>query len=432
MHVNDASRAVGVASSLLSPEKREAYAADVRAEYAKISDAHFRAQADKKRLKLDVARKNRVPVDFAANKPVKPTFLGTRSFDEYDLAELVPYIDWTPFFQTWELAGRFPAILDDAKVGEVARSLYDDARKMLDLIVKEKWFRARATVGFWPANAQGDDIVLYADESRTKSIATLHTLRQQLEKREGRFNAALADFIAPAGVPDYIGGFVVTAGIGEDAVADRFKMANDDYSSILCKALADRLAEAFAERMHARVRREFWAYAPDEALSTDDLILEKYQGIRPAPGYPAQPDHTEKATLFELLDAEATAGVKLTESFAMWPGSSRLRALFREPRELLFRRRQDRARPGRGLRRAQGHDGRRDRALARAGAELHPVARDRRQGFCGDTRERRDVEGPRLASAGLQLRGASGLAEEARGGGVGAPGLERRKQPHAQ
>lgn len=336
VHVNDASRAVGVASSLLSPEKREAYAAEVRAEYAKISDAHLRAQADKKRLKLADARKNRVPVDFAASKPVRPTFLGTRSFDEYDLAELVPYIDWTPFFQTWELAGRFPAILEDAKVGEVARSLYADARKMLDLIVREKWFRARATVGFWPANAQGDDIVLYADESRTKSIATLHTLRQQLEKREGRFNAALADFIAPAGVPDYVGGFVVTAGIGEDVVADRFRSANDDYSSILCKALADRLAEAFAERMHARVRREFWAYAPAEALSHDDLILEKYQGIRPAPGYPAQPDHTEKATLFELLDAEATAGVKLTESFAMWPGSSVSGLYFANPESYYF------------------------------------------------------------------------------------------------
>ncbi|WP_440642503.1 methionine synthase [Bradyrhizobium sp. PUT101] len=336
VHVNDASRAVGVASSLLSPEKRETYAAEVRAEYARISEAHLRAQADKKRLKLDAARANRVPVDFAANKPVKPTFLGIRSFEDYDLAELVDCIDWTPFFQTWELAGRFPAILDDAKVGEVARSLYDDARKMLDTIVREKWFRARATIGFWPANAQGDDIVLYADESRTRPIATLHTLRQQLEKREGRFNAALADFIAPAGVPDYIGGFVVTAGIGEDAVADRFRSANDDYSSILCKALADRLAEAFAERMHARVRREFWAYAPDEALSTEELILEKYQGIRPAPGYPAQPDHTEKATLFELLDAENTAGVKLTESFAMWPGSSVSGLYFANPASFYF------------------------------------------------------------------------------------------------
>jgi 5-methyltetrahydrofolate--homocysteine methyltransferase len=338
VHVNDASRAVGVASSLLSPERREAYAAEVRAEYAKISDAHLRAQADKKRLKLANARANRVPIDFAATRPVKPTFLGIRSFDDYDLAELVPYIDWTPFFQTWELAGRFPAILDDAKVGEVARSLYDDARKMLDLIVKERWFRACATVGFWPANADGDDVVLYADENRTKKIATLHTLRQQLEKREGRFNAALSDFIAPTatGVPDYVGGFVVTAGIGEDAVADRFKKSNDDYSSILCKALADRLAEAFAERMHARVRREFWAYAPDEALSNDELILEKYQGIRPAPGYPAQPDHTEKQTLFALLDAENTAGVKLTESFAMWPGSSVSGLYFSHPESFYF------------------------------------------------------------------------------------------------
>ncbi|MGA7996531.1 MAG: vitamin B12 dependent-methionine synthase activation domain-containing protein, partial [Bradyrhizobium sp.] len=324
VHVNDASRAVGVASSLLSPERREAYAAEVRADYAKISAAHFRAQADKKRLKLADARANAVTIDFAKTPPKKPAFLGVKSFRDYDLAELAEYIDWTPFFQTWELTGRFPAILDDPKVGEVARSLYDDARKMLDRIIKENWFKAQATIGFWPANAQGDDIVVYADDTRKQQIATFHTLRQQLEKREGRFNAALSDFIAPvaSGVPDYIGAFVVTAGIGEDIVADRFKNANDDYSSILCKALADRLAEAFAERMHARVRREFWNYAPDEALSPDDLILEKYQGIRPAPGYPAQPDHTEKATLFALLDAENTAGVKLTESFAMWPGSS--------------------------------------------------------------------------------------------------------------
>jgi len=338
VHVNDASRAVGVASSLLSPERREAYAADIRAEYAKISAAHFRAQADKKRLKLTNARANAVPVDFAKAPPKKPTFLGTRSFDNYDLAELVGYIDWTPFFQTWELAGRYPAILDDPKVGEAARALYDDARKMLERIVKEKWFTARATIGFWPANADGDDIALYADEHRTTKIATLHTLRQQLEKREGRYNAALSDFIAPqsSGVPDYIGGFVVTAGIGEDVIADRFKNANDDYSSILCKALADRLAEAFAERMHARVRREFWGYAPNEALSEQDLILEKYQGIRPAPGYPAQPDHTEKKTLFALLDAENKSGVKLTESFAMWPGSSVSGLYFSHPESFYF------------------------------------------------------------------------------------------------
>ncbi len=324
VHVNDASRAVGVASALLAPERREAYAAEVRADYARISAAHFRAQADKKRLSLADARGNALRIDFAKAPPNKPTFFGIRTFRDYDLAELADYIDWTPFFQTWELTGRFPAILDDPKVGEVARSLYDDARNMLERIVRENWFTAQATIGFWPANAVGDDIAVYADDARETEIATLHTLRQQLEKREGRCNTALSDFVAPraSGVADYIGAFVVTAGIGEDIIADRFKRANDDYSSILCKALADRLAEAFAERMHARVRREFWGYAPGEALSPDQLILEQYAGIRPAPGYPAQPDHTEKATLFRLLDAENTAGVKLTENFAMWPGSS--------------------------------------------------------------------------------------------------------------
>jgi 5-methyltetrahydrofolate--homocysteine methyltransferase len=338
VHVNDASRAVGVASSLLSPEKREAYAAEVRADYAKISAAHFRAQQDKKRLKLAAARANAVGIDFAKTPPKKPAFLGIKSFRDYDLAELAEYVDWTPFFQTWELTGRFPAILDDPKVGEVARSLYDDARKMLGLIVKENWFKAQATIGFWPAAADGDDIAVYADDTRKTRIATFHTLRQQLEKREGRFNAALSDFVAPtgSGVPDYIGAFVVTAGIGEDVIADRFKNANDDYSSILCKALADRLAEAFAERMHARVRREFWGYAPDETLAPDQLILEQYAGIRPAPGYPAQPDHTEKATLFALLDAENTAGVKLTESYAMWPGSSVSGLYFSHPESFYF------------------------------------------------------------------------------------------------
>jgi 5-methyltetrahydrofolate--homocysteine methyltransferase len=338
VHVNDASRAVGVASSLLSPERREAFASEVRAEYAKISAAHFRAQADKKRLKLADARANAVTIDFARTPPSKPRFLGVRSFKDYDLAELAEYIDWTPFFQTWELAGRFPAILDDSKVGEAARALYDDARKMLERIVSEKWFTAQATIGFWPANAVGDDIAVYADDRRQDKIATFHTLRQQLQKREGRFNAALSDFIAPraSGVPDYIGAFVVTAGIGEDIIADRFKNANDDYSSILCKALADRLAEAFAERMHARVRKKFWGYAPDEALTPEQLILEQYQGIRPAPGYPAQPDHTEKATLFSLLDAENNAGVKLTESFAMWPGSSVSGLYFSHPESFYF------------------------------------------------------------------------------------------------
>jgi 5-methyltetrahydrofolate--homocysteine methyltransferase len=323
---------------LLSPTKREAYAREVRAEYAKISAAHIKAQQDKKRLSLEAARANAPKIDWSKTKPTKPSFIGIKSFTDYPLAELAEYIDWTPFFQTWELAGRFPAILDDPKVGEAARSLYADARKMLDLIVKENWFKASATIGFWPAQADGDDIKLFSDEARKKPLATLHTLRQQLEKREGRHNIALSDFIAPqdSSVPDYIGAFVVTAGIGEDVVADRFKKANDDYSSILVKALADRLAEAFAERMHQRVRKEFWGYAPDETATADELILEQYQGIRPAPGYPAQPDHTEKATLFRLLDAERTAGVTLTESYAMWPGSSVSGLYFSHPQAEYF------------------------------------------------------------------------------------------------
>ncbi len=219
---------------------------------------------------------------------------------DYPVKDLIDVIDWTPFFQTWELKGRFPAILDDEHVGPAARSLYDDARAMLDKIVAENWFTASAVVGFWPAQAQGDDILLFADEAREKPIATLHSLRQQLSKREGRANTALSDFIAPrdSGVPDYIGAFAVTAGIGEDVIAERFKKANDDYSAIMVKALADRLAEAFAEKLHQRVRKEFWGYAADETLSNAELIAEQYRGIRPAPGYPAQPDHTEKGTLF--------------------------------------------------------------------------------------------------------------------------------------
>ena len=338
VHVNDASRAVGVASALLSPERREEYVREVRADYAKISEAHFKAQQNKKRQTLEAARANALKIDWAKTKPTKPSFVGVKSFNAYALDELVKYIDWTPFFQAWELTGRYPAILSDPKVGEAATSLYNDARKMLDTIVKEKWFTANATVGFWPANSVGDDIALFSDEARSMPLATLHTLRQQLEKREGRHNAALSDFIAPqsSGVQDYIGAFVVTAGIGEDVIADRFKNANDDYSSILCKALADRLAEAFAERMHERVRKELWGYAPDENIPPDDLILEKYQGIRPAPGYPAQPDHTEKTTIFKLLDAERNAGVTLTESLAMWPGSSVSGLYFSHPESAYF------------------------------------------------------------------------------------------------
>ncbi len=337
VYVNDASRAVGVAQALLSRDGRGPYVTDIRKEYAKIAAAHARAQADKQRLSLAAARANALKLDWKDYTPPKPSFLGTKVLENYPLAELAKYIDWTPFFQTWELPGKFPAILEDAKFGAVARSLYDDARAMLDKIIKEKWFRAGGVFGFWPANAEGDDIVLFADEARKTPIATLHTLRQQLTKREGRRNEALSDFVAPrsTGVADYIGAFAVTAGVGEDEIADRFKLKNDDYSSILVKALADRLAEAFAERLHQRVRQEFWDYAPDESLSADDLIAEKYSGIRPAPGYPAQPEHTEKATIFKLLPAEKI-GVKLTESFAMWPGASVSGLYFSHPESHYF------------------------------------------------------------------------------------------------
>lgn len=324
VYVTDASRAVGVVSSLLAEDGNETYVDGIRAEYAKVAEAHARAEAEKQRQPLASARENAVKLDWSAHKPTKPAFTGTKVFEQYDLAELARYIDWTPFFQTWELKGRFPAILDDEKQGEAARQLYADAQAMLEKIIAENWFRPRAVIGFWPANTVGDDIRLFKDDSRKDELATFFTLRQQIAKREGRANVALSDFVAPleTGVPDYIGGFVVTAGIEEVAIAERFERANDDYSSILVKALADRFAEAFAERMHERVRREFWGYAPDEAFTPEELISETYGGIRPAPGYPAQPDHTEKVTLFSLLDATKATGVTLTESYAMWPGSS--------------------------------------------------------------------------------------------------------------
>jgi 5-methyltetrahydrofolate--homocysteine methyltransferase len=338
VYVTDASRAVGVAQSLLSADAKAGYVAELRNEYAKVANAHARAQEDKARLSLAAARDNALKLDWSgAYQPPRPSFLGTRVLKDYPVKDLVDVIDWTPFFQTWELSGRFPAILDDKTVGEAARSLYDDARATLDKIVAENWFTANAVVGFWPAQAKGDDILLFADEAREKPIATLHSLRQQLAKREGRTNTALSDFIAPrdSGVPDYIGAFAVTAGIGEDVIAERFKKANDDYSAIMVKALADRLAEAFAEKLHQMVRTEFWGYAPDENLSSEALIREEYQGIRPAPGYPAQPDHTEKGTVFDLLEPDRI-GMKLTESYAMTPGAAVSGLYFSHPDSAYF------------------------------------------------------------------------------------------------
>jgi 5-methyltetrahydrofolate--homocysteine methyltransferase len=338
VYVNDASRAVGVAQTLMSVNTRAGYVTELRGEYARIAAAHARAQEDKTRLSLAAARANALKLDWSGTyQPPKPAFIGTKVLNDYSIKQLINYIDWTPFFSTWELSGKFPAILDDAKFGQAARSLFDDARAMLDKIVEENWFRANAVLGFWPANTKGDDIHVYADETRDESIAVLHTLRQQLSKREGRANAALSDFIAPrdSRLADYVGGFTVTAGIGEDEVAERFKRANDDYSAIMVKALADRLAEAFAERLHQRVRKEFWGYADDETLSNEQLIAEKYRGIRPAPGYPAQPDHTEKGPLFRLLRTERI-GVKLTESFAMWPGAAVCGLYFSHPQSAYF------------------------------------------------------------------------------------------------
>jgi 5-methyltetrahydrofolate--homocysteine methyltransferase len=338
IYVTDASRAVGVVSGLMSPEERPKAIARVREEYARMAESHARGRAEKVRTSIADARANRLKLDWKTYQPPKPTFLGTRSFRGYDLAELAGYVDWTPFFQAWELKGAFPRILQDDKYGEAARNLFDDAQAMLKQLIAEKWLKANAVVGFWPANNVGDDIELYTDESRSKVLATLHTLRQQMARDGDKSNLALADFVAPkeSGVADYLGGFAVTAGIGEEDVARRFERANDDYSKIMVKALADRLAEAFAEALHAKVRRELWRYAPGETPTNEQLIAEDYAGIRPAPGYPAQPDHTEKRTLFKLLDAEKATGLKLTESCAMWPAAAVSGLYFSHPESRYF------------------------------------------------------------------------------------------------
>ncbi len=324
VHVQDASRAVGVAAALLSAKQRSEFVKKTVVDYAALREAHERKIEGAGRLTLAEARANRRKIDWARFAPVEPRRLGPITFDGYDLAELRTRIDWKPFFQAWELSGAYPAILDDPVVGGAARALHKDALAMLERMIDEKWTHPRAVIAFFPANAEGDDIVLFADEARGKRRAVVHTLRQQRKPSPGRPNLALADYVAPlgSGVRDWLGAFVVTAGAGIEAKALEFERANDDYSSILVKALGDRLAEAFAERMHERVRKEFWGYAPEERLSNVDLIGEHYRGIRPAPGYPACPDHTEKRTLFALLDAERAAGVRLTESCAMTPASS--------------------------------------------------------------------------------------------------------------
>ncbi len=340
VYVLDASRAVGVVSNLLSESANAPYIAEIRKEYAKVRETHLANEAKKQRITLAAARDNKFKIDWSAFKPVKPSFMGPRTYANFDLAALVPYIDWTPFFQTWELSGRFPAILTDNKVGAEAKKLFDDAQALLKRMIAEKWVTASGVVGFWPANSVGDDIELYTGEPRHSKLATLHTLRQQIARDASRDRAhvALADFIAPkeTGLADYIGGFAVTAGLGEEAAIEKHIKKTDDYSRIIAKALCDRLAEAFAEAMHHKVRTELWGYAKGETLSNDDLILEKYQGIRPAPGYPAQPDHTEKATLWKLMDVRHAIDIELTESYAMWPGASVSGLYFAHPQSHYF------------------------------------------------------------------------------------------------
>jgi 5-methyltetrahydrofolate--homocysteine methyltransferase len=322
VYVKDASRSVGVCQQLVTDSTRDAYVANIKAEHERRREQHRNKGAKAPQLSLVQARARKFRIDWQAFVPPAPSFIGVRRFESYPLAELVPYIDWMPFFNAWEFAGKFPDILRDPTVGEAASSLYADATRMLETLVAEQWLEARAVIGFFPANSTGDDdIQVYADEARQTPLLRLHQLRQQKSKPQDQAQLCLSDFVAPlqSGRADYIGAFAVTAGIGIDAHVARFEAAHDDYSSIMLKALADRLAEAFAERLHERVRREFWGYAAHEALDGAALIREEYRGIRPAPGYPACPDHTEKAALWKLLDAERTAGIRLTESYAMFP-----------------------------------------------------------------------------------------------------------------
>ncbi|MFV9636568.1 methionine synthase [Mycobacterium neumannii] len=336
--VKDASRSVPVAAALLDDKQRPGLLEATEKDYASLRERHAQKN-DRPMLTLEKARANRTPIEWDGYTPPVPAQgLGVREFGDYDLAELREYIDWQPFFNAWEMKGRFPDILNNPATGEAARKLYDDAQEMLDTLIKEKWLTANGVIGFFPANAVGDDIELYTDDTRSEVLTTLHNLRQQGEHREGIPNRSLGDFVAPkdTGLADYVGGFAVTAGLGSQDKIMEFKAAMDDYSAILLESVADRLAEAFAERMHQRVRKEFWGYQPDEQLDNEALIGEKYVGIRPAPGYPACPEHTEKATLFNLLDVTKRTGIELTDSMAMWPGAAVSGWYFSHPQSQYF------------------------------------------------------------------------------------------------
>ncbi|MEH6627666.1 MAG: vitamin B12 dependent-methionine synthase activation domain-containing protein, partial [Motiliproteus sp.] len=339
VYVNNASRSVGVAASLLSDTLKDGFLADVRQEYAEARERHYSKSKDARRVNLDKARANKLQLDWDNYQPPVPKKLGVQVFEDYDLSELVEYIDWTFFFHAWELKKRYPQVLDDEKYGEEARKLFADAQSMLKHVIDNKLISANAVIGLFPANqVNDDDIALYGDDNRSDRITTLHHLRQQTQQPKGKFNNCLSDFIAPkgSGKADYIGAFAVTAGLGVETLVAEFEADHDDYNAIMIKVLADRLAEALAERMHQRVRKEFWGYNSDESLSSDDLIKETYPGIRPAAGYPACPDHTEKALMWQLLDAENNTGISITEHFAMTPAASVSGWYFSHPESRYF------------------------------------------------------------------------------------------------
>jgi 5-methyltetrahydrofolate--homocysteine methyltransferase len=340
VYVKDASRAVGVAQSLLSQELRDAFKAQVKAEYVQVREERKKRGEGAARIPLSQARANSIQLDWDNYTPPKPSFLGIKVLNNYPLTDLVQRIDWLPFFNAWGLAGTFPAILTDKVVGEEATKLYADAQQMLQQVIDERWITARGVFGFFPANQADnkDDIILYTDDSRQEEQLHLHHIRQQMDKKRGGYNQCLSDFVAPrsSGKADYIGGFAVCAGFGIDEHIARFEAEHDDYHSIMLKALADRLAEAFAERLHELVRKEYWGYAQDEALDNEALIAEKYRGIRPAPGYPANPEHTEKGILWELLKPNERIGLEITESFAMYPTAAVSGWYFAHPESRYF------------------------------------------------------------------------------------------------
>jgi 5-methyltetrahydrofolate--homocysteine methyltransferase len=338
IHVKDASRSVGVVNNLLSKDLKTTYISDIKKEYAELRKEYSGASSKVKFLKLEDARKNKLKIDWQKYPVVKPKFTGIKVFDDFAIGEIREYISWVFFFVVWQLRGKFPDILDDPKLGVEARKLFDDAKALLNRIEKEKLLTAKGVFGIFPANSLGDDIEVYDDINRSKTLAVFRNLRNQTEKEPGVNNLCLSDYIAPkeSGVIDYIGAFAVTAGLGIEKLIDEFEKDHDDYNSIMVKALADRLAEAFTELVHFKIRTEYWGFAADEKLSLNDLLLEKYQGIRPAHGYPACPDHSEKDTLFRLLDATKNTNISLTESYSMMPAASVSGLIFAHPQSKYF------------------------------------------------------------------------------------------------